>query len=161
MFRVDGTGGVLAPAGTAIVNYRRVPWYASLSAMQTPAPNLYLGGAIMTDQVMARLALPLSRSELFFIGGYGGYTYARMANGIGDLQRNYDQFMGGLSLYGRMHKFPLTGAISYVAICAAGELLAHGGGSGPVDANGVRLRQQQLRLGTGDAAAVRRAALTG
>jgi hypothetical protein len=120
MFRVDGTGEVLAPAGTAIINYRRVPWYASLSAIQTPAPNLYIGGAILTDQVMARLALPLSKSELFFIGGYGGYTYARMAKGIGDLQRNYDQVMGGLSLYGRMHKFPLTGAISYVAISQRG-----------------------------------------
>jgi hypothetical protein len=120
MFRVDGTGAVVAPAGTAAVNYRRVPWYASLSAIQTPAPDLYLGGAILTDQVMARVALPLSKSELFFIGGYGGYTYARMANRMGDLQRNYDQFMGGVSLYGRMRKFPLTGGITYVAISQRG-----------------------------------------
>jgi hypothetical protein len=124
IFRLDGTG-VLAPAGVATIGYRRVPWYASLTAMQTPAPNLFLGGAMLTDQVVARVALPLTKREEVFIGGYGGYLYSRVADANGELQRSYDQFTGGLSLYGRIPRLPLTAAITYVALTQRGSALVN------------------------------------
>lgn len=119
LFRFD-TGAVVAPAGAATLNYRRVPWYASVGVSQAPAPNLYTGGAVMTDQAIARVALPLTKRELLFLGGYGGYAYARISNGVNSLEHNYDQLTGGISLYSKFPHLPLTAALTYVALTQRG-----------------------------------------
>jgi hypothetical protein len=119
LFRLDGSG-VLAPAFVGSLDYKRLPWYASLTALQSPAPNLFLGQATISDQVIARLALPLTRSERLFVGGYGGYVYARIASAQQDTVRVYDQIFGGLSLTGRIPKMPLVVALSYLVLSQRG-----------------------------------------
>jgi hypothetical protein len=121
IFRLDGSG-VLAPAFVGSIDYKRLPWYASLTALQSPAPNLFLGQATISDQVIARLALPLTRSERLFVGGYAGYVYARIASAQQDTVRVYDQIFGGLSLTARIPKLPLVVALSYLALSQRGSM---------------------------------------
>jgi hypothetical protein len=117
--RLDGTG-VMAPAFVGSLDYKRLPWYASLTALQSPAPNLFLGTATISDQVIARLALPLTQSERLFVGGYGGYIYARIADDQQALVRVYDQIFGGLALTGRIPKLPLVVALNYLVLSQRG-----------------------------------------
>lgn len=117
--RLDGSG-VMAPAFVGSLDYRRLPWYASLIALQSPAPNLFLGTATISDQVIARLALPLTQSERLFVGGYGGYVYARIADDQQALVRVYDQIFGGLTLTGRIPKVPLVVALNYLVLSQRG-----------------------------------------
>jgi hypothetical protein len=117
--RLDGSG-VVAPAAIATVMYTRLPWTAVLTASQTPTANPYLGQAAIADQVLAHAAVPLTRSELIYFGGYGGYIYARVANGTAQLDRAYDQFMGGLTLTAHMSKMPFAAALTYSIISQRG-----------------------------------------
>src|SRR5215831_2595521 len=119
IFKLDGSG-VLAPAFNGMVNYTRLPWFASVSLAQSPAPNLFLGEATLNDQVIVRLALPLTRSERLFVGGWGGYTYARVASESQHLARLYDQFVGGAALTGRISNWPMSFAVSYLALSQRG-----------------------------------------
>jgi hypothetical protein len=119
MVRFDGSG-VLAPGFIGSINYASVPWFASLTAMQAPAPNLFLGQATLSDTVMARVALPLTRNERLVVGAYGGYVYARIADEQQHLTRAYDQFLGGLTLVGRFPRLPIAAALTYVAVTQRG-----------------------------------------
>src|SRR5262245_5978878 len=76
--RPQGTG-VLSPAAIASLNYNSIPWFASLTLTQTPAANAYLGAAILSDQAIVRLAVPLTRNERLVTTAFGGYIYARIA----------------------------------------------------------------------------------
>jgi hypothetical protein len=122
IYRVGGPG-VAAPAAIAALNYARLPWFASIIAAQTPMANPYLGAAILADQVLVRLAVPLTRNERLFVGGFGGYSYARLANAEGHFDRVYDQFLGGLSLIYRFAKVPLAAAASYTVTTQRGSSL--------------------------------------
>jgi hypothetical protein len=122
LIKLDGTG-VLAPAGSATISYSRVPWFAALNISQAPAANLYLGDATITDQVMVRVGLPLTRNELFYVGGYGAYLYARIADGQAQLSRDFDQFSGSVSLFARFGKLPFGGALTYMALSQRGSSL--------------------------------------
>jgi len=122
LVKLDGTG-VLAPAGSATINYSRVPWFAGLTLSQAPAANIYFGDATITDQVMARVGLPLTRNELIYVGGFGAYLYARVANGQAQLARDFDQFSGGLSLFVRFGRLPIAGAATYMALTQRGSNL--------------------------------------
>lgn len=119
MLRLDGSG-VLAPAAVATLAYNRVPWSAALIATQTPALNPFLGQATISDQILAHAALPLTRSELFYFGAYGGYVYARVANGSAQLDRAYDQFTGGVSLILHIKNQPFAAAATYSVISQRG-----------------------------------------
>jgi hypothetical protein len=110
--RFDGNG-VIAPSAIATLGYNHVPWYAALIAAQTAMPNPYLGEALIADQLLARAALPLTRSERVFVGAFGGYVYARVANGEAQVDRLYDAFIGGASLTVRFPKAPLALAATY------------------------------------------------
>jgi hypothetical protein len=121
--RFDGNG-VIAPAATATLAYAQVPWFAMLTVAQTPVANPYVGEATISDQVLARVAVPVMRSERVFVGGYGGYVYARVANGEAQLDRLYDSFIGGLSLTVRFPKLPLAAAATYSVLSQRGSALA-------------------------------------
>jgi hypothetical protein len=125
MARLDGNG-VIAPAVIASLLYARVPWSAGLTATQTPVANPYLGTATISDQVLAHVAVPLNRSELIYLGGYGGYIYARVANGTTQLDRAYDQFNAGLTLTARLSKMPFAAAATYSIISQRGNNLPSG-----------------------------------
>jgi hypothetical protein len=120
--RFDGNG-VVAPAAIATLAYASVPWFAGLTAQQTPMANAYLGEATITDQLIARLGLPLGRSERVFVGGYGGYVYARVANGEAQVDRLYDAFVGALTLTARFRSLPLAAAATYSVMSQRGSAL--------------------------------------
>lgn len=124
--RFDGNG-VIAPAAIATVAYARLPWTAALSAAQTAMPNPYLGEATLTDQILARAAVPLMRDERLAFGGYGGYLYARVANAESHLDRSYDQFVAGLSLIYRFRDLPLAAAATYSVLSQRGSNLPERG----------------------------------
>jgi len=113
MFKANGTA-VIAPGGRGSVNFRRLPWYASLIVSQTPEPNIYLGEATISDRALARIALPLTQRELVFITGSGGYTYARVATQQEVLQKAFDQWGGAVSLTARLPRLPFWGAVEYL-----------------------------------------------
>jgi hypothetical protein len=119
IFKLDGNG-VMAPAGAASINYASVPWLASLTVSQTPAPNLYLGAATLSDQVMARFIIPLTRNELLYVGGFGGYVYARVADASQNMTRAYDQFIGSASVILRFTGTRLVAAATYTALSQRG-----------------------------------------
>jgi hypothetical protein len=126
IFKVTGPA-VIAPAAAVTANFTRLPWYASLVLSQAPTPNLFLGQATITDGALLRLALPLSRSELFFVTGYGGYSYARVANNQLQLSRAYDSFNAGASITARIATSPLWAALQYTIIDQRGGTLVGGG----------------------------------
>ena len=119
IFKVDGPA-VLSPAGMVSLGYSRVPWFMSFTASQAPAPNLLISQATVTDQVIARVAMPLGRSENIYVGGFGSYIYARQATEGGSLTRAYDQFQGGGSLFYRSQRSPIGGALTYTALTQRG-----------------------------------------
>jgi hypothetical protein len=120
--KLSGTG-VIAPAATATISYARTPWIASASAVQSPAPNLFFGDATITDQAIVRLALPVLRSELVYVGGFGGYLYGRIANDQLQLSRDFDQFVAGLSLFARFGRMPFAGSVNYMVLSQRGSSL--------------------------------------
>jgi hypothetical protein len=122
IYRLDGAG-VAAPAGVATVNYTRLPWFASLVAGQTPAANPYLGDAILADQVTLRLALPVDRIERVFVGAFGSYSYARIADAQGHFQRAYDQLVGGASLNWVFPRARAAASLSYTVTSQRGATL--------------------------------------
>ncbi len=119
IFKIGGPA-VLSPAGLVAVNYARLPWYMTFAASQAPAPNLLIGQATVTDQVLARVAMPLGRSEMVYVGVFGSYLYAREATEGGSLKRSYDQFQGGASVFARSPRSPIGGSLSYVALTQRG-----------------------------------------
>jgi hypothetical protein len=120
IYLVGSGAGVAAPVGIAALNYARAPWFASLIAEQTPMANPYLGAAILADQVTARLAIPLTRNDRVVAGGFGGYSYARIADANGHFSRAYDAFVGGLTLAYRFPKMPLVAMASYTVTSQRG-----------------------------------------
>jgi hypothetical protein len=119
IFNLNGDG-VIAPAAIATLNYTRLPWIASLTATQTPAPNLYLGAATLSDQIMARVVVPLTKNERLYFGGNGGYLYARVADGNQHTTRAYDQFIGAASLAMRFPGMRIAAAATYTVISQRG-----------------------------------------
>ena len=115
VFKIGGPG-VIAPGGGATVSYRRLFWFATVAVTQTASPDLFLGGATISDQIFFRLALPLGKSELYYVAGYGGYVYARTANDRLTLTRAYDQLMGGLSLSAHLRKLPIFASLTYLLV---------------------------------------------
>ena len=107
IFKVGGPT-VLSPAGLVALDYARLPWFMSFTASQAPAPNLLIAQATVTDQVIARVAMPLGRSENLYVGGFASYIYAREATSGGSLTRAYDQIQGGASLFYRSQKSPIS-----------------------------------------------------
>jgi hypothetical protein len=119
IFKVGGPT-VLSPAGVVALYYSRLPWFMSFTASQAPAPNLLIAQATVTDQVIARVAMPLGRSENLYVGGFASYIYAREATSGGSLTRAYDQIQGGASLFYRSQKSPIGASLTYVALTQRG-----------------------------------------
>ena len=123
MFTPEGTG-VIAPAGIAALIFARHPWFATLSVSQEASPNLYLGEATINDAALARVALPLTRSDLVFVTGFAGFIYARIANDQGTLGRAFDQRMAGVALTGRLQTLPLAAELMYTIVDQNGGMIA-------------------------------------
>jgi hypothetical protein len=102
--------GVIGPAFQGSLSYKQLFWYATLSAGQTLAPNLFLGQATINDQVLARATLPLTRAELLYLIGFGGYTYARLAESATS-QFAYDLVSGGVALTMRSAALPFWASL--------------------------------------------------
>jgi hypothetical protein len=114
---------ILAPAGYATLNFARRPWFATLTVAQQAAPNLFLGEATLNDQVLARLALPLTRTDLVFVTGFASYIYARLANDQGTLGRAFDQRTAGAAVSGRVQSLPFVATLQYTIIDQDGSAL--------------------------------------
>jgi hypothetical protein len=119
MFKWGGPG-VIAPAAFLSANYRRVPWFAGVTASQVPSANIYVGQATISDQILARAALPLNRRETLLVAGFGGYVYARVVDSTFQLTRAYDQVTGGVSLALRFSQFPGVCALNYTVLSQHG-----------------------------------------
>jgi len=119
IFKIDGPT-VLSPAALVSFGYSRLPWFMSFTASQAPTPNLFISEATVSDQVIARVAMPLGRSENLYVGAFGSYIYARLATEGGSLTRAYDQFQGGGSLFYHSQRSPIGGALTYTALSQRG-----------------------------------------
>jgi hypothetical protein len=126
MVLTTSLAGIIAPAGTVSVGYRRLFWFANASISQTAAPNIFLGNATLNDYANLNLALPLSRSELFVISGNAGYTYARFAS-QGTTEKAYDLFSAGVSLGWHSQTLPLWGSLDYTYSNQRGSVSNQGG----------------------------------
>jgi hypothetical protein len=111
VFDFHGTN-IVEPAGAAALSYRRIEWFASLTASQAATSNLFIGAVTISDQVSARLALPLSRSQRTYLLGYGGYTYARFADREGT-RRAYELRAAGASFTARGQRLPIWASLEY------------------------------------------------
>jgi hypothetical protein len=120
LFNLDGHA-VIAPSGRGVLEFRRVPWFATLIVSQLPVANLYLGQATVSDQALARLSLPLTSRELVVVSGFGGFTSARLVDSQGHLARAYDQWSVGTSLTARFARLPFAGALEYTFIDQNGD----------------------------------------
>ena len=115
-----GGPGVIAPAAFLTANYQRAPWFAGVSASQIPSANIYVGQATISDQLLARAALPLNRRETVLVAGFGGYVYARIVDGAFQRTRAYDQLVGGVSLAFRFSQVPAVLALNYTVLTQHG-----------------------------------------
>ncbi len=120
LVNLDGKG-VVAPAGRATLEYRDTAWFATLVASQAPVANLYLGQATVSDQVLARLSLPLDKRELVILSGVGSYIFARLTDGQGNLTRGFTQWSAGPSLMVRFAHLPFLGAVEYTLTDQTGD----------------------------------------
>jgi asparagine synthase (glutamine-hydrolysing) len=87
VFLLDGVRGVVAPAWQVNASYKNELWFATLSVMQAPVPNPFGGYATINDAVTLRAALPLTRSELYFLTGYGDLRAGAHRDGGRDAAR--------------------------------------------------------------------------
>jgi hypothetical protein len=139
----DDTGtSIVQPAGNVTVGYRQLYWFATLTASQQAAPNVFIAAATINDSVLARLALPIGQSERYYTLGYGGYTHARLADSMG-IHRGYDLWIGGASLTARSTRYPIWGSVDYTISSQYGNLTS--GGTIPT------LERQQIMLTIGGA----------
>jgi hypothetical protein len=97
----------------ASLAYHELPWFASLSVDQTPIPNLYLGAVTLNDEALARAAVPLTRNQLIFLGGFGGYVYARLSDVNGNFYHAFDLRTAGASLTSRFRDRPFALSLVY------------------------------------------------
>jgi hypothetical protein len=132
----------IEPAVIGTVSYRQLYWFATLTASQQAAPNVFIAAATINDQVLARLALPIGHSERYYALGYGGYTYARLVDTEG-LHQGYQLWAGGASLTARSTRYPIWGSVDYTISSQQGNL--NSGGTIPT------LERQQLMLTVGGA----------
>jgi hypothetical protein len=113
VFLLDGVRGIIAPAWQVNASYKDELWFANISVMQAPSPNVFGGIATINDQIMARAALPLTRSELYFLTGYGAYMLGRISSAEGTTHA-YDTIMFGGTLTARSPRHPFFASLDYV-----------------------------------------------
>jgi hypothetical protein len=112
---------VIGPAGIAALNYKRLPWYASLVASHTLSPNIFIGQATVNDDVLARATLPLTRSEIFYLVGFVGYSYAQLADSATN-HTAYSVLGGGASLTARSQSSPFWASLAYTFADQQGDI---------------------------------------
>jgi hypothetical protein len=132
----------IEPAVIGTVGYRQLYWFATLTASQQAAPNVFIAAATLNDQALARFALPIGRSGRYYALGYGSYTYARLVDSSG-IHQGYQLWTGGGSLTARSTQYPIWGSIDYTISSQEGNFAS--GGTIPT------LERQQVMLTIGGA----------
>jgi hypothetical protein len=120
---------VWAPALLATASYRRLPWYATLSASQQPIVNAYLGQVLLADGASLRMLLPLDARESWVAVALAGYTYARLFSPTHDLvlsDRAYGLVQLGLSLAYRFPRLPFFASLDYADLDQSGSTTDEG-----------------------------------
>jgi hypothetical protein len=105
---------VIGPGGNAAVNYRRVTWFATLTASRSPTPNLYLGSPTVNNQALLRLTLPLTRDESAVVSGMASYLYANPADA--QFTRAYDSRSAAALIGSRIGRLPLYASLEYTVM---------------------------------------------
>ena len=116
VYRFADDVAIVSPGGLAILAYRRLLWYATLTASRLPIMNVYEGDVTISNQLIARVSMPLSARELVLVSGYAGYTYANKANGSGEQPRAFDSFQAGASLVAHLPTLPFWGSLDYIVV---------------------------------------------
>jgi hypothetical protein len=106
---------VRAPLGIATLDYRRLPWYSTLTVQRMTVLNYFIGVATINDQAALRLTVPLNRSEFTVLSGFAVYTRARPADPI-SAAYNYDQAAVGGTISHRIKNMPFAGSFTYTLI---------------------------------------------
>jgi hypothetical protein len=97
----------------AALSYHELPWFASVGVSQAPIPNLYLGAVTLNDEASARAAVPLTRNQLVFLAGFGGYTYARLSDTDGHFHHAFDLIAAGAALTSQFRNRPFALSLVY------------------------------------------------
>jgi hypothetical protein len=106
------------PAGVATLNYRHLPWYATLMVQHAVVPNLFLGVATVNDQASVSLTLPLDTGERMVLSGTASYARARAADQSDPAQAayNFNLLSAGSTLSYRFRELPLFGSLTYTVL---------------------------------------------
>jgi hypothetical protein len=104
---------VIQPAGLATIGYRHLAWFATLQVSQLAVPNVFVAAATISDQAIARLAIPLSSNERYYVMGYGAYNYGRLVDNAGT-HYGFEQRNAGISLTARHERIPLWASLDYI-----------------------------------------------
>jgi hypothetical protein len=128
---IFGTGvNIIEPSVLANIGYRRVAWFATLTASQSAMPNIFVAAATISDQITARLAIPLDQADRYYVMGYGGYIYARLA-GTEGTSRGYELRAGGASFTARSERWPFWGSLDATVTSQLGNEPPRGNGTIP------------------------------
>jgi hypothetical protein len=104
----------LEPLGLASLEFQRDRWFATLTAGQQAAPNLFTGGLTLNDSVVLQGAVPLDPRELVILAGHAGYAHARPVGQQGALA--FDQWLAAIAMNGHLPRLPLWAAVEYTLI---------------------------------------------
>jgi hypothetical protein len=139
IFLLDGLRGIIAPAFQLNAAYKRERWFANASLQQTVTPNVWGGSAMISDILLVRAALPLTRSERYYFMGFGSYMYGRQATSAGSVH-SFDNRTVGATLTARSEKRPFYAQLEYTFT----DQVFYAG-----DGGNVPLRRQMLMLNVG------------
>lgn len=117
------SGRVLTlPTAIVSVNYRHLPWYATLTALHGAVPNLFLGVATINDQATLSLTLPLEPGERYVVSGFASYGRARAADTTDPVAGaySYNLLTVGSTLSVRFRDLPIYGSATYTLISQQG-----------------------------------------
>jgi hypothetical protein len=110
----SNTTSTVGPSGNAILSYRHIPWFATLTVSRIPTANLFLGEPTVNNQAVLRLTLPLNREETAAITGMAAYLYANQASA--QFTRAYDQRSAAATIGSRLGKLPLYASLDYTIL---------------------------------------------
>ena len=122
----QGASSAFVPIGLASLDYRRLPWFATLTLSQQAATNVFVGGVTINDQALVHLTLPLDKRELALVTGYGGYTHARALSALGDVTAAFDQWAAAVSFTAQHPRLPIWTSVEYLLVDQVGLSTAAG-----------------------------------
>ena len=106
------------PAAIGTLEYRYVPWYATLTVQHGPTVNMFLGTVSVNDGASVHLTLPLDRADMVIVSGFGTYSRGRPADpaDVNAAIYSYNQLSVGSVLSVRFRSLPMFGSVMYTLI---------------------------------------------